>query len=256
MTVDPKFALAHAWLARCYTYLASNTAGDNVQLRAQSYESMNRAITLDPALTDLWWMDLIQGYEGRLFTTTASRLERALKANPSDADVMFFLSWNYRLLGRREDAFAMIERAYFTDPLAPAIMVQYAYASYFESARGDRTRYLNLADEIDRVTPDSPIASDLRAVLAFNEGRALDWDRNVTRQVSLAPHELPVQGYLSIHYANLGAIEAAMHHARICQRINPKNAAGWYNEAHIRLFSGDIETSRAVVRETLKLHAR
>ena len=146
----------------------------------------------------------------------------------------------------------MYERAYLTDPLWPFGISSLAIVSY--SFNGDRKRMLSLADEMERVAPDDPEPNSLRANLAFIEGRAHDWDRWVAKAVELAPRGIDVHGYLSLDYSNLGDLDAALYHARLCQQIDPQDAAGWYNVASIRLFAGDLVAARTVVQEVVALH--
>ena len=252
VNLDPKFAIAHARLARAYEWMALNTAGDNAQLHALANASVDRALKLDPTLADVWWMLWFAERQNTPLVFEASRLQRALIANPDDAEAMSWLARTYQLMGRHQEELAMLEQAYEADPYWVPSILQLAKASYRLS--GDRTRLLKLADVLDRVAPGSAFSSSLRARLAFIEGRPLDWDRWVAQAVELAPRDLPVQGYLSLDYSILGEVDAALHHARLCQVINPKNAAGWYNVAHIHLVAGNIAAARPVVQEVMKLH--
>ena len=251
VTLDPQFAMAHARLARCYEFMAYRTAGNYEELKSLAHASVERALQLDPTLAELWWMHWFSERQNTLFVVTAARLERAVASDPDDAEAIFALGSVYRRLGRREDAYRMFERAYFADPLWPSSIYPLAQSSY--SWKGDRQRFLDLIAQAERIAPDSPTPSDLLAQLAFIEGRALDWDRLVARQVELGPRELSMQGWLSLDYSNLGETKAALHHARMCQRINPRNAAGWYNVAHIHLFSGNVAAARPVVQEAMAL---
>jgi len=248
--LDPQFALAYARLARCYELMAYRTAGNFEQLRSLAHQAVKRALDLDPTLADLYWMHWFNERRNTLLTERAHRVERALALDPGDAEAMVSLGFAYVRLGRREDAYRMFESAYFADPLWPSSIYPLALSSY--EWKGDRRRFVELLAQAERIAPDSPTPSGFLADLALVEGRALDWDRLVARRVALGPRELPVQGWLSLDYANLGETEAALHHARMCQRINPQSAAGWYNVAHIHLFAGDIAAARPVVQEVMK----
>jgi TolB-like protein/DNA-binding winged helix-turn-helix (wHTH) protein/Flp pilus assembly protein TadD len=249
--LDPQFAKAHVYLARTYNWMSYRT-GNSAHLRSLAYAANGRALTLDPKLADLWWMHYFTGRENVPFADRSTRLERILAASPDDAEVMVELARWYSRLGRFADALQMIERAYLADPLWPGSIGTLAIASY--RWNGDRQRMLTLLDELERVAPGSTLPSGMRAELALVEGRALDWDHWVARSVEVAPLDLPVQGYLSLDYSNLGEIDAALYHARLCQQITPQNAAGWYNIAHIQLFSGNIAAARATVQEAAALH--
>jgi TolB-like protein/DNA-binding winged helix-turn-helix (wHTH) protein/Tfp pilus assembly protein PilF len=250
--LDPQFALAHARLGSCYDLLSRRTMGDNVEHRRLAFASMDHALALDPTIGELWWLRAINERANSPFAVRASRSERALAADPGDSELMIALASTYRRLGRYEETVRLVERAYATDPLWVVAIQILAIAGY--PANGDRQRFLDLADESERVAPNSPAAHQLRASLALIEGRALDWDKAVAREVEVVPRDVPVNGYLSLDYANIGAFDAAFHHAKITQRVNPHSAAGWYNLAYINLAQGKVGAAQAIVEEGLRLH--
>jgi len=250
--LDPQFALAHARLGRCYDLLSRRTMGDSVEHRRLAFASMDRALALDPSLAELWWLRWMNERDNAAFTVRVARFETALAADPGDSESMLSLAGTYRRLGRHEEARRLLEQAYDTDPLWVVAIQTLAVAAY--TANGDRQRFLDLADESERVAPNSPAAHQLRASLALIEGRALDWDKAVARQVEVVPRDVPVNGYLSLDYANIGAFDAAFHHAKITQQVNPRSAAGWYNLAYINLAQGKAEAAQAIVEEGLRLH--
>jgi TolB-like protein/DNA-binding winged helix-turn-helix (wHTH) protein len=250
--LDPQFALAHARLGRCYDLLSRRTMGDSVEHQRLAFASMERALALDPSIGELWWLRWISERDNSPFAIRASRYERASAADPGDSELMIALASMYRRLGRHEEAVRLVERAYATDPLWLGALQTLAIAGY--PVNGDRQRFLELADESERVAPNSPAAHQLRASLALIEGRALDWDKAVAREVEVAPRDVVVNGYLSLDYANIGAYDAAFHHAKITQLVNPRSGAGWYNLAHINLVSGKIGAAQAIVEEGIRLH--
>ena len=235
------------------TLFCSTPGGITKQLEPLAHAALDRALKLDPQLGDAWWVKwkFIARHSAPL-SYRASMLERALAADPADSEVMVYLAYVYNLQGRRADALRMYERAYLTDPLWPFGISSLAIVSY--DFNGDRQRMLSLADEMERVAPDDPEPNSLRANLAYIEGRALDWDRWVAKAVEISPRSLDVHGYLSLDYLYLGDLDAALYHARLTQQIDPQNAAGWYNIAYIRLFSGDLVAARTVVQEVVALH--
>src|SRR6185436_1278101 len=250
--LDPQFAKAHIHLASTYISMRRRTTGNEQQLRSLANSALDQALKLDPQLADEWWIKWRSFSYSAPFSYRASMLERTLAADPTDSETMVFLAYVYTLQGRQADALRMYERAYLNDPLWPLGISSLATVSYNFSR--DRQRMLSLADELERVAPDDPAPNSRRADLAFIEGRALDWDRWVAKAIESAPRSVAEHGYLSLDYSNLGDVDAALHHARLCQQIEPQNAAGWYNVAYIRLNAGDLVAARAVVQEAVALY--
>jgi TolB-like protein/DNA-binding winged helix-turn-helix (wHTH) protein/cytochrome c-type biogenesis protein CcmH/NrfG len=249
---DPQFALAFAQLGRCYEMMAYRTQGNTAQLHSLGSAAVDRALQLDPSIADVWWMAWFSERGNSPFLARVNRLQRTLAMNPNDTEVMLSLAWTYLRLGRTEAAVRLLERAYQVDPLWTAVISALAQQHYDE--RGDRAELLRLADELERISPNDPGASQLRARAAFTEGRALDWDRVIARAVAIAPRDLPVNGYLSIDYAQLGIYDAALHHAKVTRLANPQNAAGWYNLTYLQLASGNLAAARSIVEEAMRLH--
>ena len=97
--------------------------------------------------------------------------------------------------------------------------------------------------------PHDPKASQIRAWLASNEGRALDWDRFVARAIEVDPTNQPNHCYLSADYEFVGGVyDAAMYHAQMCSKLNP---ATWRGCSTSRASSCSPAISQAA-RNTVK----
>ena len=248
--LDPQFAVAHAWLSRSHSWLARRALGDVEQNRSLASAALDRALALDASLADVWWVNGQVGDDATSpFPIRISALKRALVATPDDAEVMLWLGFTYNLQGQGSDALDMFERAYHADPLWPRAISVLAANGYWIANR--RQRALQLADELEKVAPIDPRAHQLRAFIAFSEGRALDWNDWNARVIAAAPRNQPNHGYLAVDYSHLGMKDAALYHSRVCRRLNPESAASWHSEAYVRLYSGDIAGARHVVQETM-----
>jgi TolB-like protein/Flp pilus assembly protein TadD len=245
-TLDPGYARAHAWLGRTCAWLARRSLGDIEVNRGLASSAFDRALQLDPALGEIWWVRT-QGVDGddSAFSVRARNFEQALAAAPSDTDLMLWLGNTYMREGRRADALQMFARAHETDPLwaQAAIVLAVNTASWL----GDRPRAVSLIEDVQKFAPNDPRPYSLRAVLARADGNALEWDRWITRAIEASPRDQPLHGYLSLDYVQLGLVDAAMYHARMCTRLNPESAAGIYNEAYISLYSGNLAAARPIV---------
>jgi len=136
------------------------------------------------------------------------------------------------------------------DPLSPAALWKVAWFGY--EFAGARQRLLDRTDELERLLPHDPMSSEIRSWLAANEGRALDWDRFVAQAIELDPTNQPNHCYLAADYEFLGGVyDAALYHAQMCSKLNPRNEAGLFNIARIQLHAGDVPAARNAAREAL-----
>jgi TolB-like protein/DNA-binding winged helix-turn-helix (wHTH) protein/Tfp pilus assembly protein PilF len=248
---DPQFAKAYAMLARTYQLSAQLEIGDVAQSKSLASAALDKAMKLDPTIGDLWWVRLmfVAGDDAPI-AVVASDLERAVAANPTETEPMLWLAHTYLTLGRRDEALQIFERAYATDPLSPAALWKVAWFGY--EFAGARQRFLDRTDELERLLPQDPKSSQIRAWLASNEGRALDWDRFVARAIEVDPTNQANHCYLSADYEFVGGVyDAAMYHAQICSKLNPRNVAGLFNIARTQLFAGDIAAARKAVQKAL-----
>jgi len=249
--LDPEFAKAYAMLARTYQLSAQLEIGDVAQSKSLASAALDKAMKLDPTIGDLWWVRLmfVAGDDAPI-AVVASDLERAVAANPTETEPMLWLAHTYLALARRDEALQIFERAYAADPLSPAALWKAAWFGY--EFAGARQRFLDRTDELERLLPQDPKASQIRAWLASNEGRALDWDRFVARAIEVDPTNQPNHCYLSADYEFVGGVyDAAMYHAQMCSKLNPRNLAGLFNIARIQLFAGEVPAARNTVKEAL-----
>ena len=186
--------------------------------------------------------------------TLTDDLEQVLAASPDNGTVILLLADMYLWSGRRTDALALYERARSVDALWGPAIFAVANANYLY--KGNRQRALALLDEMESLEPGNPQAANLRALMAFSEGRALEWDHWKAKAIELAPREPSLHGYLSHEYGYLGLLDAAMYHARVGHEANPESADGAYNMAHIYLFSGDVDAARPLVQRAMAEHSQ
>lgn len=245
---DPEFAMAYAMLSRTYEKSAEIGIGDVTRQKSLSVEALDKALRLDPAIGDLWWVKLRYfAQQDASFEQQAMQLERAVAANPTDIEPMIWLGHTYLVLGRRNEALQMFERAYAADPLSPMAVGNYARYGYVVG--GDRQRMLDLTDEMERLAPRDAGSSWIRSNLAFTEGRPLDWDRHVARVIEIDPANYQNHAWLALDYGNAGAYDAAFYHARTCSRLAPNSALCSYSLARTEMISGDLAAARKTVLE-------
>jgi len=247
---DPSFANAWGMLARTYELDARLGIGDGTENRARAQAALDRALKLDPAIADLWWV--------RMFFATgtdapaafiARDLENAVAANPDDIEPMVWLGHHYLSMGKNQEAVRMFERAYQTDPLSPMVLFKLGWVGY--AYGGDRQRLLDLSDELERLQPREAITNGMRAGLAYREGRALDWDRFMAAVVKVDPTKSASHCSIATYYGELGLLEPALYHARICAHIDHTEEKDAYIFAHLRMYTGHVDDARALVRSAI-----
>jgi TolB-like protein/DNA-binding winged helix-turn-helix (wHTH) protein len=248
--LDPQFAKAYVMLARTYQQSAWMEIGDAAQLNSLAADALDKALKLDPAIRNWWWVtDFFDDKHGAPWKVHASHLEQAIATNPTDSEPMLWLAHYYLLLARRDDALQMLERAFAADPLSPLATDHVAWWGY--ALHGDRQRLLDLTDQMERMWPNDPKVSWIRSNLALIEGRALDWDRAVTRVIEIDPEDYQNHAWLSYDYARFALFDAARYHAQMCRKLNPEGAACAYSIARVAMLSGDIAAARKTVLEAM-----
>jgi TolB-like protein/DNA-binding winged helix-turn-helix (wHTH) protein/thioredoxin-like negative regulator of GroEL len=246
--LDPQFAKAQAMLARTYQLSAILGIGDVEQNESLASAALQKAMKLDPSVGDLWWvrMMFIQREEAPI-AVVARDLERAVEMNPDDIHPMLWLGHVYLSQGKRRDALQIFERAYETEPLSPVALAKTAWFGY--QFAGDRQRLIDRTAELERMLPGDGRARDMRTGLAFNEGRAIEWDQLRAKSVELDPTNLGNHFGLIYDYAGLGAFDAAMYHAQVALQADPQGVAALTSIAHILMMSGNLEAARRTVQE-------
>ena len=248
---DPQFAKAWAMLARTYQLSATLGIGDVARQRSLATTTLDKALKLDPAIGDLWWVRLIfSSKDYPPFAVDVADLERAVAVNPTDTEPMLWLAHTYLALARRDDALQMFERAYSADPLSPNAIWSNAWYGYMFT--GDRKRLLDLIEEMERLAPNDAKPSWTRSDLALIEGRALDWDRFVTRVIEVDPADHQNHAWLALGYIRLGAFDSALYHATMCSKLEPLAATCAYSTSHAQVLSGDLASARKTVLEAEK----
>jgi len=244
--LDPQFAMAFAQLARCYD-VSTSAGGENTSaLRTQADMAIARALEIDPSLEDIWWIYSLRKRVGMGETAITALLERTVAADSSDADAMLDLARTYALFGRRDESLAMLERAYHADPMWAGTIYALAYFSY--SFKGDRQRFVELVEALERLDPTSTGPLHMRTDLAFFEGRPLDWDGYLAQLVQRNPRNPEIHAYLAKEYSDIGLTDAASYHYELATKLPRLNPYIARTLAHIRLdSSGDIAEAKRIV---------
>ena len=139
LEIDPLDARSYAGLAEAYvnqghfTYAPANEAFPRGKAAAQ------RALELDPALTEphtsLAIAKLFHEWD---WQGALDSIERAIELGPNNVDAAVYHSWTLCVLGRQEESLAEARRAFELDPLSSMVSCNLAWAlgngGYFDEA--------------------------------------------------------------------------------------------------------------------------
>ncbi len=192
--LDPAYALAHAGLADCWSYiylyserkdtirlqaeaagrraveLAPETAQAQASLavalslgdhKEEAQAAFERAIRLDPTLFEAWYFYARQTFAGGDMPKAASLYEEAIRVRPEDFNAPLLVAQVYQELGRPEDARAARERGVALVEKRIDLHPDDARALYMGAnglvALGEKEKGLDWARRARRIDPDDPM---------------------------------------------------------------------------------------------------
>jgi len=165
IAADTGFAEAWAWLALCYGILNQ---------RDSSLAALERARQLDP---DSWMIDFGEAmgfYRRGEYEQAADRLQEALRAEPSNTDLLVNRDLALRRLGRWDEALASQERMIELNPRRPGLLLNtgltHLHMRNYIEAGHYFDRYSNLGPESRAVGDDLTLAFLRAEGMLFGEG--------------------------------------------------------------------------------------
>jgi TolB-like protein/DNA-binding winged helix-turn-helix (wHTH) protein/Tfp pilus assembly protein PilF len=135
---DPKFALAYAGLADCYSLLGSDTLPASVA-SAKARTAALKALELDSSIAEGHTaLAVVHFYYDWNWNESERELQRAIRLNPNYATAHHWYSVYLAAMGRSPEAIQEAERAHELDPLSPSITISLA-TEYRDARRFDRS---------------------------------------------------------------------------------------------------------------------
>ncbi len=182
--LDPRFALAHAALGRCYVHHAQGYGGADFYRRAEA--ALRRALEIDPTLVDarlqMVHVYLNQGDKERAHATIVDLRREA----PNDPTVIFDAAMLYRLDGLYDKALEEYDRLVEINP-RDIVIASYSRARVYTHQH----RYDRAIVELERaraVEPEHPLVKTFLAVAYFNQGRVDEAQPLVEEVLRQHPH--------------------------------------------------------------------
>jgi tetratricopeptide (TPR) repeat protein len=121
---DPNYALAYAGLADAYTAQATTSSGSDEELFENARVSINKALALDPNLSDSHTsLALVKYYYYWNWESAEQSFKRALELDPNSVNAHQFYARLLATLGRYEEALAEVEKARELDPRSADLAV-------------------------------------------------------------------------------------------------------------------------------------
>jgi TolB-like protein/DNA-binding winged helix-turn-helix (wHTH) protein/Tfp pilus assembly protein PilF len=240
ITADPKYAMAHAWLAASLAVLPTySDRADKIASIERAEEQARVALRLDPQNAVAY---AVSGFcELGIDPLFAERnLQHALRLNPNLVDAH---QWYHQLLldvGRIQSAIDEGERALSLDPLAAPLLASLAQAYYLA---GDLPRALLYANRSQQIG-----VADINQVLskiAFAEGRL---DESARLWAAGDADDLRMTQLVIAGLADVRQLEKARAgvEAELSKLAWPQR--GW-SQLNMRLYVGDISGALAALDE-------
>ncbi len=226
IAIDPRFALAHAYVA--WTYMAEfwwSWSDNPDQSVAQALDWARQAVASDPQEYNAYWV-LGDAYQARREPQRAlAAYEKALALNPNDPELLQdYGAWLLPTVGRAADGIAFVEKAMHLNPRHPEryfgnlalnlyLVGRYSDATrmvrrmseprvdhrlYLAASFGQLGRAAEAAAEVQKVLRERPEMTVERflATLPFQKASDREHLRTGLAMAGL-PAETPGAGYLS-----------------------------------------------------------
>lgn len=233
--IDPRYALAHAELAKALTFFHENPAAvrqsgrDFERQVARAKVAAATALELAPDEADVHIALASIAVLEKDTDAEQSALERAVALNPASVEAHVRLSSTLAARRRYRDALARLETAAELDPLNPDLAVAHAQLiALFEGYDAAVARVHRLID-LDLA---SPTLWDALVDLAADFGRYDDRVRYAVELVGASPNDAWPKAQLGDAFTELGEFELADQWIAAAERISRleafKSRARWY----------------------------
>jgi len=147
---DPNYALAWAELSTVYTLEPAFGDMQSDQLRALAREAAQKAVTLDPQLSDAHTaLGISLTFNDWKFRDALVELDKAVQLDPQNSFPRLFHAWPLFALGRGKEALANVVKARELDRLSPIINTRVGSALIYNRRDADAERELRQALTID-----------------------------------------------------------------------------------------------------------
>jgi adenylate cyclase len=236
---DPRYALAYAGLADCYSILGYYGFRRAAVVFPRAKELAEKALSLNETIAEphaSLGQALMQYYFD--WQRAGSELDRALELNPSYATAHFWRATHYMAHGRISDSLTQVRKAVDLDPLSMIILTDAARDLYL--AR----RYDESIDQYQRsleVDPNFPIAHKGLAEVYSQIGKHDEAVSEIETAIALSGRSIFILDDLGYIYARAGKRDEATKVLKDLDRLASDEYVPAYGRAVIHTALGDNE---------------
>jgi tetratricopeptide (TPR) repeat protein len=210
---DPDYALAHAGIADCYSYLYMYFGGNRSDLERADQASL-RALELDPELAEVHAARGLVFSLGKHFIEAEQEFKSAISLNPNQYEAHYFYARTCFVQGKFEKAVQLYERASNVNPndyQAPSLLAfTYRVMNRPDMAEATHRRTLVNVERQLKVYPDDSRALYLGATALLDLGEHDKGLAMVERSLAIDPEDPYIVYGGACFYARLGRLEESL----------------------------------------------
>ncbi len=236
---DPRYALAYAGLADCYSILGYYGYRRASVVSPRAKELAEKALSLDENLAEPH-ASLGQVLMNYYFDwkRSGSELDRALELNPSYATAHFWRATHYMSHGRFDDCLAEVKKAVELDPLSMIILTDAAKDFYLSRHYDEAIDQYKKSLQVD---PNFPIAHKGLAEVYAQKGMNNEAILEIEKAIELSGKSVFILDDLGYIYARAGRREDAMKVLEDLERTAADEYVPAYGRVVIHAALGDHE---------------
>lgn len=244
LELDPGFAAAKVGLANAYHLLYEYAGWPEAESLEPAMVLLEEALELSPDLGEAFMVRGEIHRHHRELDAAALDFERAMELIPGNAALYHWFSFVRTAQGRRDESYALLQRAHELDPLSRVIHVNYAAHPFFE---GDDEQAIIELDRVRALHPDYPAVYSFLSWIYWSQGNAVEALRNSLKVSQLDPENTRAR-FLCYNYFNLAAEESALDCLSKSENMRPMAKA--FARILLELTRGNRDTARAILDAT------
>jgi adenylate cyclase len=199
---DPRYALAYAGLADCYSILGYYGFRRAAVAYPRAKELAEKALSLNDSIAEphaSLGQALMQYYFD--WERSASELDRALEINPSYATAHFWRATHFMAQGKISESLAQVKKAVELDPLSMIILTDAARDLYLAHRYDESIDQYRRSLEVD---PNFPIAHKGLAEVYSQIGKHAEAVSEIEKAIGLSGRSIFILDDLGYIYARAG----------------------------------------------------
>jgi adenylate cyclase len=236
---DPRYALAYAGLADCYSILGYYGFRRAAVVYPRAKELAEKALSLDETIAEphaSLGQALMQYYFD--WKRSGSELDRALELNPSYATAHFWRATHYMELGQIDNSLTQVRKAVELDPLSMIILTDAARDLYLARRYDESIDQYRRSLEVDA---NFPIAHKGLAEVYSQIGKHDEAVSEIEKAIALSGRSIFILDDLGYIYARAGKKEEAINVLKDLDRLATDEYIPSYGRAVIHAALGNNE---------------